>query len=609
MSERFVVSARKYRPATFDTVVGQEAVTGTLKNAIRTSHLAQAFLFTGPRGVGKTTCARILARTINCENLGPDQETCGECAPCKTFEEGHSLNIFELDAASNNSVDDIRNLILQVSIAPQVGTRKVYIIDEVHMLSSAAFNAFLKTLEEPPSYAIFILATTEKHKILPTILSRCQVFDFRRISVADIARHLAGIAEKEGIEAEPQALHVIAQKADGGLRDALSIFDQLVSFTGHRLTYQDVVKNLNVVDHDHYFRMTDSMANGDIADCLVGFNNILQQGFDGHLFVTGLSRHLRDLLVSQDPRTLPLLEVSDDLAIRYGEQSQRVSRSLLVRALERLGQVDVQYKISKEPRLLTELAFMQLCRQPGEGALAETFGTAQKKSPDVAYLPPEAVRTPAAAATARIPEALPAAVPMSVDGASTSPTPRSAHRTVATSAAPVEPATAIVHAPARRLAGTISIKAGLERSVQPAANLSVDSPGLEPELSADTPARPINPSLLQKVWNDYALARKKEGKNSLHATLTAREPVVIGERMITFSIVNDVQEKYMREEKPSLLGHLRRELDQPSLDMQVEKAVITDLRPRYTLRDRYMIMAERNPALLTLRDELDLDLG
>jgi DNA polymerase-3 subunit gamma/tau len=597
MSERFVVSARKYRPATFDTVVGQEAVTGTLKNAIRSGHLAQAFLFTGPRGVGKTTCARILARTINCEDLGPDQETCGQCAPCKTFEEGHSLNIFELDAASNNSVDDIRNLILQVSIAPQVGTRKVYIIDEVHMLSSAAFNAFLKTLEEPPSYAIFILATTEKHKILPTILSRCQVFDFRRISVADIARHLAGIAEKEGIEAEPQALHVIAQKADGGLRDALSIFDQLVSFTGHRLTYQDVVKNLNVVDHDHYFRITDSMASGDIADCLVAFNGILQQGFDGHLFIAGLSRHLRDLLVSQDPRTLPLLEVSEDLAVRYGEQAARVPRPLLVNALERLGQVDVQYKTSKEPRLLAELAFMQLCRPAVSAQAPEAAASLEKKSPDVASAPtPAPVRTP------------PPTDPAPPARSAVAPAPSVTRDEPLPAAATGAPTTATTApSPTRRLAGSISIKAGLERAAT--AALSVDVPGPEPVGAPDAPVRPINASLLLKVWNDYAQARKAEGKNSLHATLTAREPQITGARSISFTIVNDVQEKYMREEKPTLLGHLRRELDQPGMDLTVEKAVITDLRPRYTLRDRYMIMAERNPALLTLRDELDLDLG
>ncbi len=399
--EKFIVSARKYRPALFDTVVGQEAVTSTLKNAIRNNHLAQAFLFTGPRGVGKTTCARILARTINCENLGDDLVPCGQCASCKTFEEGHSLNIFELDAASNNSVDDIRNLILQVSIAPQVGTKKVYIIDEVHMLSQAAFNAFLKTLEEPPSYAIFILATTEKHKILPTILSRCQVFDFRRITVTDIAKHLAEIARKEGIEAEPQALHTIAQKADGGLRDALSIFDQLVSFAGDRLTYQDVVKNLNVLDHEHYFAITDHLLKGDAAAALVVFNDILFQGFDGHLFVSGMARHFRDLLVSQDTRTIQLLEVSEDVAKRYAEQAQAVPRELLVRGLDRLSQVDVQYKNSKEPRLLVELLLIQLA-----GGGASTAGSvateAEKKSPD-ASIAALAVAAPAAAPAPALP--------------------------------------------------------------------------------------------------------------------------------------------------------------------------------------------------------------
>lgn len=591
MSDRFVVSARKYRPVTFDTVVGQEAVTGTLKNAIRSGHLAQAFLFTGPRGVGKTTCARILARTINCENLGADLETCGQCAPCRTFEEGHSLNVFELDAASNNSVDDIRNLILQVSIAPQVGTRKVYIIDEVHMLSSAAFNAFLKTLEEPPSYAIFILATTEKHKILPTILSRCQVFDFRRISVVDIARHLAGIAQKEGIEAEPQALHVIAQKADGGLRDALSIFDQLVSFTGHRLTYADVVKNLNVVDHDHFFRMTDALVAGDVAAALVGYNGILQQGFDGHLFINGLSRHLRDLLVCQDPRTLPLLEVSEDLAGRYADQAARVPRPLLVDALERLAQVDVQYKTSKEPRLLAELALMQLCRPAPSGQqAAEATATVEKKSPDVTLAAPVAAApvTSSPAPTARPP------APAPVPGSAPAPT----------AVAPARPA-------GRRVAGTVSISTQPVR--RPEATISVaepvDTPGIEPEGRENGPGKPINQALLLKEWEEYALARKREGKNSLHATLVAREPEIIGERLLRFTIVNDVQEKYMREEKPTLLGHLRRALDLGGLDLQVEKAVVTDLRPRYTTRDRFNILAEKNPALNKFADELDLDLG
>ena len=453
--EKFIVSARKYRPALFDTVVGQEHVTATLKNAIQNNHLASAFLFTGPRGVGKTTCARILARTINCENLGPDLVPCGQCAPCVTFEEGHSLNIFELDAASNNSVDDIRNLILQVQIAPQVGTKKVYIIDEVHMLSQAAFNAFLKTLEEPPSYAIFILATTEKHKILPTILSRCQVFDFRRITVTDIARQLAAIAEKEGIQAEQQALHTIAQKADGGMRDALSIFDQLVSFAGHRLTYQDVVKNLNVLDHEHYFTLTDHLLKGDTAAALVVFNDILFQGFDGHLFVTGFARHMRDLLVSQDTRTIPLLEVSEDLAARYAQQATAVPRELIVRALDKLAQVDTQYKNSKEPRLLVELMLIQLSTPITNGAAPEAAASMEKKSPD------GSLSAPAKAAPPR-------------------PYPEPPAPT-----APPKPAPTAGQPTVRRLVNTISIKQQMEQPLAMAAEPAVamsDAPGIEPQL-------------------------------------------------------------------------------------------------------------------------------
>ncbi|MBK9759814.1 MAG: DNA polymerase III subunit gamma/tau [Flavobacteriales bacterium] len=585
--EKFIVSARKYRPALFDTVVGQEAVTSTLKNAIKTQHLASAFLFTGPRGVGKTTCARILARTINCENLGEDLVPCGKCAPCTTFDEGHSLNIFELDAASNNSVDDIRNLILQVQIAPQVGSKKVYIIDEVHMLSSAAFNAFLKTLEEPPSYAIFILATTEKHKILPTILSRCQVFDFRRITVTDIAKHLAEIAQKEGIEAEPQALHTIAQKADGGLRDALSIFDQLVSFAGNRLTYQDVVKNLNVLDHEHYFTLTDHLLKGDTAAALVVFNDILFQGFDGHLFVSGLAKHMRDLLVSQDPRTIQLLEVSDDVAKRYAEQALAVPRELLIRGLERLGQVDVQYKNSKEPRLLVELMLIQLS-SPAQGkANGRSAPAEEKKSPDITKA-----------------QAIPAAEPSSeARNLETEP--------IAVAVAPATPERVTATAPPiRRVAGSISIKQQLEKPAVASEPLPLtDAPGLEPAPDSTAQPKAVNQSLLTRLWNDYALARKQEGKNSLHATLTAKEPLITGLSALSFAIVNEVQEKYMREEKPTLLGYLRREMADPILDLQVTKEAITNLRPRYTVKDRFDILAEKNPALLKLREALDLDLG
>lgn len=358
--ENFIVSARKYRPATFDTVVGQQSITGTLKNAIRTGHLAQAFLFCGPRGVGKTTCARILAKTINCSNRTEDLEACDECESCKSFNSGASLNIYELDAASNNSVDDIRNLNEQVRFAPQIGDKKVYIIDEVHMLSQSAFNAFLKTLEEPPAHAIFILATTEKHKIIPTILSRCQIFDFNRIQINDIANHLASIAVKENITAEKDALHIIAQKADGALRDALSIFDQIVSFAGNNITYQNVIDNLNILDYDYYFKVTDSLVKSDISNALLLFNEILNNGFDGHHFIVGLAEHLRNVLVCIDPQTVKLLEVGENISQQYVAQAKECSLKFLLKALEITSQCDYQYKGSKNQRLLVELALMQI---------------------------------------------------------------------------------------------------------------------------------------------------------------------------------------------------------------------------------------------------------
>lgn len=345
--ENFIVSARKYRPQAFDEVVGQQHVTNTLGNAIQQNHLAQALLFTGPRGVGKTTCARILARMINIDDgVDPDQD--------------FAFNIFELDAASNNSVDDIRNLIDQVRFAPQVGNFKVYIIDEVHMLSQAAFNAFLKTLEEPPKHAIFILATTEKHKIIPTILSRCQIFDFKRITVEDIAKHLRGVAEKENITAEAEALHVIAQKADGALRDALSIFDRIVSFTGNNITYKDVIDNLRILDYDYYFRTTDYILGNQPSDILLLFNEILDNGFDGHLYIGGLASHFRDLLVCKDPRTLDLLEVGETTRVRYQEQSKKADMGFLLRSLKMLSECDVRYKSSTNPRLLVELCLLQI---------------------------------------------------------------------------------------------------------------------------------------------------------------------------------------------------------------------------------------------------------
>ena len=360
MSE-FIVSARKYRPQTFDTVVGQKSITSTLKNAIKNDHLAQAFLFCGSRGVGKTTTARILAKTINCLTPTESFEACDNCDSCNSFNEGASLNVYELDAASNNSIDDIRTLIDQVRIAPQLGTHKVYIIDEVHMLSTAAFNGFLKTLEEPPKHAIFILATTEKHKIIPTILSRCQIFDFQRIKVKDIAEHLGTIAVKESITADPDALHLIAQKADGALRDALSIFDQIVTFAGNNITYQHVIDNLNILDYDYYFRIVDYALKEDIPSSLLLYNEIMEKGFDGHHFVIGLASHYRNLLVCKDVRTAPLLEVGENIEQRFIAQAKEVDGMMILRALGVLSKTDVEYKSAKNQRLLVEMALMQLC--------------------------------------------------------------------------------------------------------------------------------------------------------------------------------------------------------------------------------------------------------
>jgi DNA polymerase III subunit gamma/tau len=358
--DNFIVSARKYRPQNFRTVVGQPHISGTLKNAIKNNHLAQAFLFCGPRGVGKTTCARILAKTINCTNRTSDTEACNECESCKSFNSGASLNVYELDAASNNSVDDIRALVDQVRFAPQLGEFKVYIIDEVHMLSNQAFNAFLKTLEEPPKHAIFILATTEKHKIIPTILSRCQIFDFNRIKIDDIAKHLQYIANTENIAAEADALHVIAQKADGALRDACSIFDQIVSFAGDNVTYKAVLENLHVLDYDYYFKLTDALFGQDTANSLLIFDDILQNGFDGHQFIVGLGDHLRNLLVCKDQSTLVLLEVGENVKEKYKVQAETVPTNYILRSLGIVNKCDLNYKNSKNQRLQVEIALLQM---------------------------------------------------------------------------------------------------------------------------------------------------------------------------------------------------------------------------------------------------------
>ena len=374
----FTVSARKYRPGTFDTVMGQQHVTNTLKNAIKTNHLGHAFLFCGPRGVGKTTCARILAKALNCTNLTEDGEPCGTCPSCVAFNNQQSFNIYELDAASNNSVEDIRALNEQVRFGPQNGKYKIYIIDEVHMLSSQAFNAFLKTLEEPPAHAIFILATTEKHKILPTILSRCQVFDFHRIGIKQIIAQLKEICTQENITAEEEAMYIIAQKADGAMRDALSIFDRIISFSGDKLTYKDVIENLHILDYEYYFKITDLILDQDVAGNLLIFDEILEYGFDGHNFLNGLSEHLRNLLVCKEPSTIKLMEVSESVQAKYLEQVNRAGMSFILSALNILNHFDIQYKASKNQRLHVELALIKLCHLKNVLQLADT--AVEKKS-------------------------------------------------------------------------------------------------------------------------------------------------------------------------------------------------------------------------------------
>ena len=362
--ENFIVSARKYRPSTFESVVGQHAITSTLQNAIRNNTLAQAFLFCGPRGVGKTTCARIMAKTINCLHPTAEMEACNECESCVSFNNNASFNIFELDAASNSGVDDIRALIDQVRIPPQIGKYKVYIIDEVHMLSGAAFNAFLKTLEEPPAYAKFILATTEKHKILPTILSRCQIFDFKRITVEDITKHLQKIAEKEGVKAEEEALNIIAQKADGALRDALSIFDQMVSFSGNNITYKDVIANLNVLDYEYYFGMVENILANDINSMLLLLNEVINKGFDPQNFIQGMASHLRNLLLGKDQRVIDLMEVSNQLKARYAKQAERCSTEFLLKALDIANECDINFRSANNKRLHLEVALMKMIEVP-----------------------------------------------------------------------------------------------------------------------------------------------------------------------------------------------------------------------------------------------------
>jgi len=599
--DNFIVSARKYRPATFETVVGQQHITNTLKNAIKNNQLAQAFLFCGPRGVGKTTCARILAKTINCTNLQPNGEACGVCDSCKSFQNGNSFNIHELDAASNNSVDDIRSLIEQVRIPPQGAKYKVYIIDEVHMLSQAAFNAFLKTLEEPPHYAIFILATTEKHKILPTILSRCQIFDFNRISVDDMATHLASIAEKEQISYEPDGLHIIAQKADGGLRDALSMFDQIVSFSDGKVTYRSVIDNLNILDYDYYFNITDSLLNEETAKTLLFFDEILSNGFDGAHFISGLSEHFRNLLVGKDPATLKLLEVSDGIKTKYLQQSQAASVSFLLSAMNIANQCDLNYKLSKNQRLQVELALLKMCNLLSIFNLATTPLTAMpatgeqlKKKPDTSTIAPVSQSN----------------IINEVSILSDTPS------TYITAKKQVdEPAGTVPEAAVEEAKVVEKSKVFI-----PNANSPSTSPSLK-DINKVTDAAPVDedPYIkgndkedftfdeFLKLWNLHAATIKADGKMSLFTIFISEAPKMLGPNQFEIVVENKVQENLFKTEKPALLNYLRSSLRNFDIDVNVRVDEQVVVKRPYTSQEKFQHMAAKNPELIELKKRFNLD--
>lgn len=592
--ENFIVSARKYRPATFESVVGQLHITNTLKNAIKNNQLAQAFLFCGPRGVGKTTCARILAKTINCQNLKPEIEACGECDSCRSFQNGNSFNIHELDAASNNSVDDIRSLIEQVRIPPQAGKFKIYIIDEVHMLSQAAFNAFLKTLEEPPSYAIFILATTEKHKILPTILSRCQIFDFNRIRVEDIAGHLASIAGKESIQYDNDGLHLIAQKADGGLRDALSMFDQIVSFSNKEVSYKAVIDNLNILDYDYYFKLTDALLNQNVPQALLLFDDILSNGFDGNHFIIGLASHFRNLLVGKDPATLKLLEVSEGIRQKYLQQASATSASFLLSALNIANQCDINYKTSKNQRLQVELSLIKMCHINSVlnlATAAPTEGELKKKPDPVASSP--------APAPASVP--LPAPAPQ----ASAAPKPIKVPEVpVSKAAEPERPPMPKPSLSGSLLKSAPSIIPDLNAIGATQEKKEEDKPDyIQGESRADF----SNDEFLKK-WNEYAEAIKKAGKINLFTIMTANSPRLMAGYQIEVIIENKIQENLLVIEKIDLLNFLRVELQNFTIEIITRQAEQDDRKRLYTSNEKYQHMLEKNPNLEEFRKRFNLGL-
>ena len=601
--ENYIVSARKYRPSTFESVVGQRALTTTLKNAIATQKLAHAYLFCGPRGVGKTTCARIFAKTINCMTPTADGEACNQCESCVAFNEQRSYNIHELDAASNNSVDDIRQLVEQVRIPPQIGKYKVYIIDEVHMLSASAFNAFLKTLEEPPRHAIFILATTEKHKILPTILSRCQIYDFNRISVEDTVNHLSYVASKEGITAEPEALNVIAMKADGGMRDALSIFDQVVSFTGGNITYKSVIDNLNVLDYEYYFRLT---------DCFLE---------NGSHFITGLSSHFRDLLVGKDPVTLPLLEVGASIRQRYQEQAQKCPLPFLYRAMKLCNECDLNYRISKNKRLLVELTLIQVAQLTTEGDDV-SGGRGPKKTIKPVFTQPAAAQQPQVASATQVQQAPVHSSPSSVTTQAANGT-TAQHPQASAAVQPGAPASPGAASSAPSQGAGVAQTAKEERKIpvmkMSSLGVSIKNPQRDqvsqnaattyvPKVQQPEEDFMFNDRDLNYYWQEYAGQLPKE-QDALAKRMQMLRPALLN-NSTTFEVVvdNEFAAKDFTALIPELQDYLRGRLKNSKVMMTVRVSEATETVRPVGRVEKFQMMAQKNQALMQLKDEFGLEL-
>ncbi|MBP6064460.1 DNA polymerase III subunit gamma/tau [Bacteroides sp.] len=604
--ENYIVSARKYRPSTFESVVGQRALTTTLKNAIATQKLAHAYLFCGPRGVGKTTCARIFAKTINCMTPTAQGEACNTCESCVAFNEQRSYNIHELDAASNNSVDDIRQLVEQVRIPPQIGKYKVYIIDEVHMLSASAFNAFLKTLEEPPRHAIFILATTEKHKILPTILSRCQIYDFNRISVDDTVQHLTYVALKEDITAEPEALNVIALKSDGGMRDALSIFDQVVSFTGGHITYKSVIENLNVLDYEYYFRLTDCFLTNQVTETLLLFNDVLNKGFDGSHFTTGLSSHFRDLLVSKDASTLTLLEVGASIRQRYQEQAQKCPLPFLYRAMKLCNDCDMNYRASKNKRLLVELTLIQVAQLTTEGD-----DVSHGRSPNKAIKP--IFMQTATAQQAQSATAVPQTPVTSQQAtATTSPMATSATSEVAASTPSASLPSNALNAPISKEEKKVPLmhknSIGLSikhprKDMQQQAASTQDMPQVVTQPQEDLK---FDEKELSYYWQEYAGRLPLEHK-AIAMRMQNIRPKLLDETNFEVVVDNEITAKDFIAFIPEMQTYLRDQLKNRKIKMTVRVSKATENVRAFSRVEKFQMMAQKNSTLLQLKEAFGLE--